>query len=105
MVGAHATIFDAAGVNTNTISRFGADFSQANRLIQAYNADGEILSFVQDMTPFTPSAAGVRSKVTPYLPVPVEGGVTLNPIEAISRVELHGLEYLLGGLGALAVKR
>lgn len=43
-----ATVFNAAAVHPDTISRWGVDFSRASELITAYNLHGDALNFVQD---------------------------------------------------------
>ncbi len=59
--GIPANTFNAAGINSNTFERYGLDPSRANGLIDAYQVDGDILTWAQQQSPIAgamPDAIG-----------------------------------------------
>jgi len=61
--GIPANTFNAAGVNSKTYGRYGLDPSRANDLVDAYQVDGDILTWAQQNSPIAgamPDAIGTR---------------------------------------------
>jgi uncharacterized Zn-binding protein involved in type VI secretion len=61
--GVPATTFNAAGIHGDTYDRYGLDRSQANGLIDAYQVDGDVLTWAQEHSPIRgamPDAIGTR---------------------------------------------
>ena len=100
-----AVTFNAAGLNSETLSRYHVSDDNASTLIQAYYVNGEILSTLQDFSPL-PSALGTRIPITAYgepqitsnglqVASPISFFQRLNPMV---RLNMHSEGWVIGSL-------
>ncbi|MBW2713802.1 MAG: RHS repeat-associated core domain-containing protein, partial [Deltaproteobacteria bacterium] len=59
VTGSRATVFNASGLHSNTVTRHGFSLSSGQGLINAYSSSYDILNVLQDVTPM-PNVAGRR---------------------------------------------
>lgn len=67
--GLPANTFNAAGLSDYTMEKYGLDPSQAGGLIDAYQTDGEVLTWVQEhspLSPLAPDAVGTTHSTPAY---------------------------------------
>ena len=59
VTGLRATTFNAAGLHSNTVARYGSSLTNSSGLIRAYYSSFDVLSLIQDYSPLA-NAAGQR---------------------------------------------
>jgi uncharacterized Zn-binding protein involved in type VI secretion/pimeloyl-ACP methyl ester carboxylesterase len=67
--GIPATTFNASGLSDHTMNEYGLDPSKANELINVYQTDGEVLTWLQENSPVAgraPDAVGTKHSLPAY---------------------------------------
>ncbi|MDF3026939.1 MAG: hypothetical protein K0S23_1246 [Fluviicola sp.] len=99
--GKTAYTFNAAGLSTRTMKRYGVE-GKSQSTIRAYVIEYEVLNYL--LGPLDLGANGKIHTLAPKLPLPFEKGEDLNTMSASKkffdwRLELHGMNEVIKSLG------